>query len=360
MQRRTFVSGLFVLLFPIFSTFPVVSIIEHPHALTVKTEYGDYYVNEPVLIELIKSKGMQRLKLIHQYGITQYSRPGDWFNRFDHSVGVFVILRKFGARLDEQIAGLMHDVSHTVFSHVGDFVFDTYFNRYSYQDDKHEWCLEQLGITAILKKYGYQHCCTPEAKKRQRMFENDRPDICADRIEYLIRGGLVDKLMTQDEVMPILDSLYFENGTWIFTDQKQARKLADMGLLLSEDIFGSAWNGVIYTHAANALKHALETGLITQDEIHFSTDDLIWERMLRQGDAFIQESLEKVIHSEKYYTISDKTDYDVHLRAKCLTIDPWVEIPDGIARLSSIDAEYAAEYKRINDFQINGWYIKLH
>lgn len=52
--------------------------------------------------------------------------------RYDHSVGVMLLIRMLGGTLEEQIAGLLHDVSHTAFSHVADYVFE---NR---DEDYHE------------------------------------------------------------------------------------------------------------------------------------------------------------------------------------------------------------------------------
>jgi len=339
---------------------PTVKVIEQQDTLLLQTEYGDYVVTDSVIRELIVAPGFQRLKLIHQYGVTPYSQGGDHFNRFDHSLGVFVLLRHFEAGLDEQIAGLLHDVSHTVFSHVGDFVFDSYWNRYSYQDDIHEWHLEKIGIMSILKKYGYEHACSCQAKKEQRMLEQDRPDLCIDRIEYLLRGGLVDKLITEAEIAPILNDLYFQDGMWIFKDVRSAKKLASIALWLSEHIFGTAWNGFTYTHAAAALKRSVELGLISLDDIHFSTDDVVWEKMKQSEDDLIKQSLDKVVNYNNYYILVDKSEaYDLHLKAKCLGIDPWVQTHEGIKRLTVFDKEFAAEYKRVNDIIAQGWYLKL-
>ena len=35
-----------------------------------------------------------------------------------------LLIKKLGGSVEEQIAGLLHDVSHTAFSHVIDYVFD--------------------------------------------------------------------------------------------------------------------------------------------------------------------------------------------------------------------------------------------
>ncbi len=64
-------------------------------------------------------------------------------------------MRIKGASLDEQIAGLLHDVSHTVFSHVGDFVFNFESKKDAYQDSCHEWFLKKYGIEEILSKHGF-------------------------------------------------------------------------------------------------------------------------------------------------------------------------------------------------------------
>ena len=84
--------------------------------------YGKIEINEPILLELINSKEIQRLKNISQFGIPSeyYHMPS--YSRYEHSMGVFLLLRKLNVDLKEQIAGLIHDISHTAFSHVIDWV----------------------------------------------------------------------------------------------------------------------------------------------------------------------------------------------------------------------------------------------
>src|SRR5690348_2264795 len=72
---------------------------------TIQTFYGAIVVNEPILLELIHSPAMQRLKFIHQYGVAYYmgTHPEE-YTQFDHSLGVFAILKSKNASLEEQIA----------------------------------------------------------------------------------------------------------------------------------------------------------------------------------------------------------------------------------------------------------------
>lgn len=334
-----------------------VSIFKNEQGLTVSTEYGDYAVSEPVLIELIECPAMERLKLISQYGVSCYARHQPDFSRYDHSIGVFVLLRRFNASLEEQIAGLLHDVSHTVFSHVGDFVFSHYFDRYSYQDDIHEWYLEKAGVDEILKKYGVPDCCSEHAKKSMRMLEQDKPDLCMDRIEYLLRGGMAENLLTQEEVSSIINDLYFEQGLWICKTIDSARKIGSTSLWLSEHIFGSAWNAFIYTHASNALKRALDIKALNLDDIHFSTDGVVWQKLKSLDDDSIIVSINKVEEYAQHFTLGDENNYHTHFKAKFLGVDPLVYTHGRIERLSQLDSTYASEYARVGGIIKRGWYI---
>ena len=117
--------------------------------------YGQVKITEPVLIELIKSPALQRLKKIEQHGTWQLHKDykqSYYFSRYTHSIGVMLLLRKFNASVEEQLHGLLHDVSHTVFSHVADFLFGDDPSKHDYQDNRLDKAFELQGINKILKK----------------------------------------------------------------------------------------------------------------------------------------------------------------------------------------------------------------
>src|SRR5712691_11186943 len=84
---------------------------------------GTHRISESVLIDLLQSSAITRLQGIHQSGGTYLVRAGRGTSRYDHVVGVMILIRQLGGSLEEQVAGLIHDVSHTAFSHVVDQVF---------------------------------------------------------------------------------------------------------------------------------------------------------------------------------------------------------------------------------------------
>src|SRR3954470_2885040 len=94
--------------------------------------YGDVAIDDPRLLDLIACPTFQRLRGIRQAGPSAFAFPFKTVTRFEHSLGVSLLLGALGAGLREQVAGLLHDISHTAFSHAVDFVFS------SEEQDHHE------------------------------------------------------------------------------------------------------------------------------------------------------------------------------------------------------------------------------
>src|ERR1700748_2023492 len=122
--------------------------------ITVNDEiYGTFTITEPLLEELINTKAFQRLRKIHQGGAGYLIADGRDGNRFDHSVGVMRLIQLLGGTLDEQIAGLLHDISHTAFSHVVDQVV---FNEgETFHEEYKDWILNTSGIPGLLEKHQF-------------------------------------------------------------------------------------------------------------------------------------------------------------------------------------------------------------
>lgn len=116
--------------------------------------YGSIAIEEHVLLDLLTSQAMQRLRGVLQHGITGLIGVTPPVTRFDHSVGVLLLVRRLGGSLHEQIAALLHDVSHTAFSHVIDYVVDGH-DRQSYHEDWKEPHLAASDVPQVLAQHGY-------------------------------------------------------------------------------------------------------------------------------------------------------------------------------------------------------------
>ncbi len=335
-----------------------VFIHEHDNTMVIESIYGRDEIDEPVLIALIKCPMMQRLKKLRQYGITHYAGKTPEYNRFEHSVGVMLLTRRFGASVGEQIAALLHDVSHTAFSHVADYLFKGGDGNTSYQDDVHEWFIAKTGIDLILAEYGYQGVCSNQNKHAFCILEQDLPDLCADRIEYNLKGGYIEDLLTEADVAVVLRDLRFEDGRWFFVSEESALLLANVSLSLTEHIFGTRRNFFTYRQAAKALRRALDIGLLTVDDICFSHDDEVWARLCASNDAIIHCAIECVTHWNDHCIEGTPESHDIKVVGKFRGVNPWIKTEHGFERLTAINPLYKQEYERVKQFIASGCYIK--
>lgn len=326
----------------------------------VETFYGTIEVEEQVLLDLIACPAMQRLQWIHQYGVAYYTKthPED-YTRFDHSLGVFAILRSKGASLEEQIAGLLHDVSHTAFSHVGDWVYGKENQTDDYQSSIFDSYLISSGIEEILNRHGYLIEQISPATKAFLMLEQPLPDLCADRIDYNMQGSYFQKFMTKEEILELFRDLSFENGKWIFTNQELAARLASFSLFMTADCWGSAKNFITSKWLAEAILRGFEIGVISSDEFHFETDQLIWDRLLASKDSFIQDLMQKLLFPDQYYHLVEAERADLLISFKNRGIDPWIKRNEQTVRLTSLNPVLREALQTMKQRADRGWSVKF-
>lgn len=94
------------------------------HVDLVDRVYGRRRCAEPVLLDLLGSPAVRRLARIDQSGVgSVVFAAARRVSRLEHSVGVMLLLERFGAGVEEQAAGVLHDAAHTAFSHVVDYAW---------------------------------------------------------------------------------------------------------------------------------------------------------------------------------------------------------------------------------------------
>lgn len=327
-------------------------------ARPVQTFYGTIEVNEPILLELLDSEPMQRLKYVHQYGISYYTTHTEEYTRYDHSLGVFALLRLKGACLDEQISGLLHDVSHTVFSHVGDYVFYPERHQDVYQDDIHAWFLKEYGLEKILKKYGYTVRGVLHKSGKFPALEQSLPNLCADRIEYNLQGAFHRGFLTKNEITEIVNDLVFDGEKWISTKPDLMKKLVKFSLHMSRECWGSPENYLMSSWLSEIIHKAVKLGKLSMNDVHFGVDDTIWKNIRSISDSYIKERFEKIFNVHNYYVLVAPDKADIQPIMKFRGIDPWIKKDDGIHRLTSLDQNLEQEYQQVKKEMASGWPIK--
>ncbi len=328
--------------------------------IELETMYGATTIREPVLLDLIRSSAFERLKRIRQYGVTWFIRDEYEYTRHEHSLGVFYLTRKYGAPLDEQVAALLHDVSHTAFSHVGDYIYGHIRSEKVMQDEMHEQYIVDSGLMTILQKYGFSHAVTEEAKKSQLCFEQEKPNICADRFEYVLNGALIEGIFSEQDIRDIVQHVHFKNGTWFFDDLTLAKKYARASVQLPQMRWGAAWHAFAYNCMGKALLKAVKIGLISFNEIKFSTDDVLWNKINASTDPDIKLQMQRLKKWQTAFKVVSEDQADTHIIGKFTGQDPWVMTQSGLQRISCLDSDFATYYQTVSSSQKQGYWIQLH
>lgn len=329
-------------------------------ARQIDTFYGSIEVDEPVLLELIDSPIFQRLKNIHQYGVAYYTTHREEYNRYDHSIGVFTILRANNLSIEEQIAGLLHDVSHTAFSHVGDWVFGKENQDKDYQNDIFLHFLEESGLANILRKYHFE---TEQILPKEGVFlalENRLPNLCADRIDYNIQGAYYQGFITYEEAISIFKDLYFIDHRWVSNNPTLMKKISRFSLFMTKDCWGSPTNYVTSRWLADAILRAMDLGCISHKDFHYGTDQEIWDKLTLQTDPIIEKKMKMIMNPQAYFSIVDtQSEADYVVKSKFRGIDPWVSSESQFRRITQIDDKLAEEFEEVRQIITKGWLIKI-
>jgi len=313
-----------------------------PKSLAIETIVGAIEVTEPVLIELLQHPIMSRLKEIDQHGAPTYFASRPTFSRYEHSLGVFALLHLQGCSLAEQIAGLLHDASHTTYSHTADHLFKT-GNQVAYQDRIHGWFLQKMGIDLLLQRYDIALDEVLPDNPAHTALKQKHPRLCADRIEYILHTGLAFGRISADELASITSALHFENGSWFLTGKKEARMMADLSVHFSKNNWSSDENLAWHYWLCQALQQAIAREIVSFDDLHFGTDKEVLHALESSDDKHIKEMLTKCRAPEQHFvSVKESSSYDLIDYPKCRGVDPLVREKGSqeLVPLSQLDSEY--------------------
>ncbi|RJR30808.1 HD domain-containing protein [Candidatus Parcubacteria bacterium] len=293
--------------------------------------YGRYEITEPVILKIINSPELQRLKRVSQFGGLPDNYPFPIFYRFEHSLGVMILLDRMKASLEEKIAGLIHDIAHTVFSHVIDFVMGSTENE-DYQDHTHEEFFKKSSIAMILTKYGFD-IEKIAGQKNFLLLEQPIPKLCADRIDYALREL---KSWANPGIVPeILADLTVIDDKIVFKTKETANKFAVNFLRLQTEHWGGAGASSRYYQLAEIIKKALAAKILTLKDLY--GDDSLLSKKIEQSP--LQADFEKL----KSKTLSK---VGVTIIKKFRYVDPDIIDNNRVIPLSESESGFLRELER--------------
>jgi len=293
--------------------------------------YGEIKIGEPLILELIVSKPVQRLKGVAQYGIPDEFYHLSGFSRFEHSLGVMLLLKKFNATLEEQVAGLLHDVSHTAFSHVFDWIFGGNETE-DHQDKTHKDFITKSEIAGILGKYDLDIFKISQIED-YKLLEQKVPNLCADRIDYTFRDALWGD---QSTIRDCLNSLVNFNGNIVFTDLKSAELFARNYLRCQTEHWGGREAVGRYYYFSQIMKEALAKNILSLEDF-YQDDKFVMGKIYASRDSGLMNSLSALKNKRLGFPDNNNKKF---IRKKFRYIDPVILQEGKITILSNVSLEF--------------------
>lgn len=292
--------------------------------------YGEVAIDDPKVLAVIECPTFRRLDGVKQAGPSAFAFPFKTVTRYEHSLGVYLLLRRLGADPVEQIAGLLHDVSHTAFSHAVDFVFS------SEEQDHHEALkpvfLDRPDLASALADMG----CSPRDFYDDSVYpllERPLPWLCADRLDYFLRDGLACGVVSPAWADRVLTKLAVVDSTIVLTEIDAARETAELFGVMNRDWWASPTESYIYNEFADALREGFRVGAIRKSDLY--GDDAHVLTLLREARSRI---IDQKIGHITHFDAAQIEGYVGRVVPKKRWIDPPVKSQGGYKRLSELDS----------------------
>ena len=274
-------------------------------------------VIEGLAQKIIDTEEFQRLRNIKQLGCCNFVFPGAVHTRFEHSIGVYHLSKKYIDILNKEkeyftprekecisIAGLIHDIGHGPYSHL----FDELFSK----DKNHEYRSGEL-FKRMNEKYklGFNHneiqsiihfiypknvSINPEEKYKYQIISNNN-GIDVDRFDYLMRDIKMTGLNYGIEYERIMNHSRIENNEIIYSEKVKTNidEFFRIRFIMYKEV---------YNHrTVRGIEFMMKDFIKIFSGLH-SIDDVIqkdqWDKFIQLNDSIIyQHTLNQGLQSDK-------------------------------------------------------------
>ncbi len=292
--------------------------------------YGKVKIKEPILLELLKCSAILRLKKISQYGVPDKYYHFKNYSRYEHSVGVMLFLRKIGATLEEQVAGLLHDVSVLAFSHISDWVFAAGRDGVEdYHDTIHEVFIRKTEVPKILDRFDFVLERILD-KHNFSLLERNAPDLCADRVDYALRE--FKDWLNPKIVSSCISGLVNYNSEIVFSDKKPAFDFAVNFLELQTKHWGGYQAMMRYHLFSEVLKIALNKKILLEKDF-YKDEQFILNKFEKNQDKIIKSIL-KILKDKELKGVNGNSGKKIVKKFRY--VDPKVILNGELIRLSKL------------------------
>ncbi len=306
--------------------------------LTIFDEvYKEQTISHPFLEELYFSAPVRRLQWISQCGLPSSFSPFVDYTRFHHSVGVMFLLKKLGASIEEQAAGLLHDVSHTTFSHIIDNLLSN--DTEDFQDGQHKRYITESMLPQITSKYGFEVRSLYNFDDFS-LLEQPAPELCADRVDYTLRECALR--VDRAKARACAEHLVNYEDKIVFDSFEPASFFAHLYYRFEEENWSNLGQKIRWEIFVRALKQGLDKEIITLSDFWTTDLDVIGklsgaqDPLINRYFTFLSMQQCKVLYEER----DDKESDSAINMGKRRYVDPSFLKDGALLRVSQRDDEY--------------------
>ena len=320
---------------------------------------GIYHPDIPTLLyELAETPEMERLKLVGMNCGCEYTSfprfaNGGTYSRFDHSLGVGLIVWHFTGDPAQAAAGLLHDIATPPFAHVVDFLRGDYLTQEATEDGTRERIDGSRSIQAVLSRFSLrtEDVCDYH---RYPIADNDSPRLSADRLEYTLGNALRWGFLDREEI----GAIYADLRVWtneegqpelVFSAPSLASAFARASLACSK-VYVSDEDRYSMQALCELIAKAMKTGVLSPADLDGAEPPLIAK--LEASPLAVDWRAFRALRR------TERAELSSAARAICPPVSPpdhrpWRQIPAkkrridplvaGMGRVSRLDAEFAAD-----------------
>lgn len=171
----------------------------------------------PFLYPYSKTTSLNRLKNIGYFCGMDYASKNIYsflekLTRYDHSLTTALQVYKLTKDKTKTIAAFYHDVATPCFSHVIDYMNKDYLNQESTEEYTEYLIKKDKSLLECLKKDNILLDDIINFKKYS-IVDNDRPKMCADRLDGIILTGISwTKNISLKDIFDILNDVYIDTN----------------------------------------------------------------------------------------------------------------------------------------------------
>jgi HD superfamily phosphohydrolase len=234
-----------------------------------------------VFSDLLNTDALKRLDGVHQSGAIFLVNPDICHSRLEHAIGVTMLIRMLGGSELEQIAGLLHDISHTAFSHVGDYVFD------NTDEDYHEKVFAEVlcrsEVPDVLLNYGYN--VNQILYGTFDILEQPLPALCADRLDYTLRDGIHGGVISRQRAREFLTSIVLKDGKIAVNAETEVAWINEAFEKLNNEVFKLPLHLYANGKMAELIKKFLNKGVLVESDM-FKTDTMLLNKIRTSYEGY--------------------------------------------------------------------------